>query len=104
METIQGTLFDDYDPPVIYRQNPSPEVDRAWDDIAKIELFGVDADAIRKLGKDPSKAVRIPQEWVKTDEPQYLVELDVQHQLHCLNEIRRYAYWDYYYSDRWANL
>jgi len=101
---VLGTLFDDYSPHNIFRANPSPEVDKAWEDMARIEYFGVDAAAIRKLGKDPKTAVKIPEAWSLKKEQRFLVELDVQHQLHCLNEIRKYAFFDHYYGNSYANM
>ncbi|KAF4785082.1 hypothetical protein HER10_EVM0002433 [Colletotrichum scovillei] len=99
LETVEvkGTLFNDYTPPRIWREQPSEEVDKAWDDMARIEYFGVSGDALRKMGKDPEISVSIPEEWgVGSDK--YLVEIDMQHQLHCLNAVRKYAYFDYYYD------
>ncbi|KAI8194175.1 hypothetical protein KHU50_011959 [Colletotrichum sp. SAR 10_65] len=105
LETVEvkGTLFNDYTPSRIWRQPPSEEVDKAWDDMARIEYFGVSGDALRKMGKDPKISVSIPEDWgVGPDK--YLVEIDMQHQLHCLNAIRKYAYWDYYYGNAYKNI
>ncbi|KAK1573906.1 uncharacterized protein LY79DRAFT_593618 [Colletotrichum navitas] len=105
LETVEvkGTLFNDYTPPRIWRGSPSEEVDKAWDDVARIEYFGVSGAALRKMGKDPEISVSIPEEWgVGPDK--YLVEIDMQHQLHCLNAVRKYAYWDYYYGDSYKNI
>ena len=100
---MQGTLFNDYSPPVIYRQEPSPEVDKAWEAISQIEYFGVTAHDIRRAGKDPDTAVEIPSEWGLGSDL-YLVELDGQHHLHCLNAVRQYAYFDYYWSHKYTNM
>ncbi|KAK0371554.1 hypothetical protein CLIM01_11078 [Colletotrichum limetticola] len=105
LETVEvkGTLFNDYTPPRIWREQPSEEVDRAWDDMARIEYFGISGDALRKMGKDPEISVSIPEEWgVGSDK--YLVEIDMQHQLHCLNAVRKYAYFDYYYGNDYRNI
>ncbi|KAK1656811.1 hypothetical protein BDP55DRAFT_56870 [Colletotrichum godetiae] len=105
LETVEvkGTLFNDYTPPRIWRGPPSDEVDKAWDDMARIEYFGVSGDALRKMGKDPKISVSIPEDWgVGPDK--YLVEIDMQHQLHCLNAVRKYAYFDFYYGDHYKNI
>ena len=99
-----GTLFEDYSPHVIFRQPPSPEVDKAWEDVTKIEYFGVSAADLMKMGKDHAISASLPQELVGGSEPMYMAELDVQHQLHCLNELRKYAYFDHYYSERFHNM
>ncbi|KAK1723894.1 uncharacterized protein BDZ83DRAFT_780284 [Colletotrichum acutatum] len=100
---VKGTLFNDYTPPRIWREQPSEKVDKAWEDMARIEYFGVSGDALRKMGKDPKISVSIPEEWgVGSDK--YLVEIDMQHQLHCLNAVRKYAYFDYYYGTNYKNI
>lgn len=101
--TVRGTLFDDYDPHVIYRQPPSPEVDQAWDAISDIQYIAVDRDAMHKLGKDPELGVKFPEEW-GLGRDMYMMELDSQHQLHCLNQLRQYIYFDHYYAHRYTNL
>ncbi|KAK7047091.1 hypothetical protein VNI00_006755 [Paramarasmius palmivorus] len=72
----------------IYMGEPSPEVDEAWD-----ELYGFGVNKISKHEADqlPLKTVRIP-----NDPSHYIVELDVFHQLHCLNIIRKALHRDYY--------
>jgi hypothetical protein len=96
-------LFNDYSPPVIYRQDPSPAVDEAWEKIAKLDYFGVTAEDIHKMGKDAETAVVVPEDWGMGSNL-YLVQLDGQHHLHCLNAIRKFAYFDYYLGDKFTNL
>ncbi|KAF6833793.1 hypothetical protein CMUS01_06410 [Colletotrichum musicola] len=105
LETVEvkGTLFNDYSPPRIWRQPPSEEVDQAWEDMSRIEYFGVSGDALRKMGKDPTISVSIPEEW-GVGRDKYLVEIDMQHQLHCLNALRKYAFWDHYYGSQYKNI
>ncbi|KAI3612864.1 hypothetical protein WG66_005458 [Moniliophthora roreri] len=73
-----------------YMGDPSPELDKAWDD-----LYGFGINKISKDDADqlPVKTVRIP-----SDPDHYVVALDVYHQLHCLNLIRKAFYWDYYHK------
>ena len=101
--TVRGDLFNDHDPPIIYRQEPSSEVDAAWEAISDIQYFGITADNLRKLGKDPELGVKYPEEW-GVGKDMYMVESDGQHQLHCLNQIRMYTYWDHYYGHKYTNL
>ena len=101
--TVRGDLFDDSEPGIIYRQPPSPEVDAAWEAISDIQYFALDADGLRKMGKDPALGVKFPEDW-GVGKDMYMAELDGQHQLHCLDQLRRYTYWDYYYGDKYTNL
>ena len=64
--------------PSPYKGPPSQEVDQRWDNIAMLEPFGVSERTIRGLGKDPAKAVKMP------DGEKYLASVEVIHQLHCL--------------------
>ncbi|KAL5384254.1 hypothetical protein DPSP01_005398 [Paraphaeosphaeria sporulosa] len=58
---INGSLFND--PWSVYKAEPSKEVDAAWEEISKIRALVVEADEIRKMGKDPEFAVQVPLEW-----------------------------------------
>ncbi|KAJ8091063.1 hypothetical protein PM082_024673 [Marasmius tenuissimus] len=73
-----------------YMGPPSPEVDAAWD-----ELYGFGMSKISKHEADqlPLRTVRI-----SGDRDRYAVQLDVFHQLHCLNMIRKALYPDYYHG------
>uniref|UniRef100_A0A0W0FDA5 Tat pathway signal sequence n=1 Tax=Moniliophthora roreri TaxID=221103 RepID=A0A0W0FDA5_MONRR len=73
-----------------YMGEPSPELDKAWDD-----LYGFGINKISKHDADqlPVKTVRIP-----SDPDHYVVALDVYHQLHCLNLIRKAFHSDYYHK------
>ncbi|KAK6845905.1 hypothetical protein PG987_001093 [Apiospora arundinis] len=50
---------------------------------------------VAKLGKDPTTTVRAPAEWGLGDDA-HLVQLDLAHQLHCLDVVRKAMYPDYY--------
>jgi len=60
-EAVNGSLFNH--PKSIYREEPSERVDAAWEEIAKIEIFVIDGSDVSRLGKDPSKTVRAPEDW-----------------------------------------
>ncbi|KAK7019771.1 hypothetical protein VNI00_017937 [Paramarasmius palmivorus] len=72
----------------IYMEDPSPEVDKAWE-----ALYNNGASRISKHDADqlPLQTVRIP-----GDPDHYVVALDVFHQLHCLNIMRKVLHRDYY--------
>ena len=56
---------------------------------------------IELQGKDPSLVVKAPAE-LTGGADKYIAEFDVQHQLHCLNEVRKMVYYDYYYSEKFG--
>ncbi|KAL9597416.1 MAG: hypothetical protein Q9219_005169 [cf. Caloplaca sp. 3 TL-2023] len=79
------------DYPSIYRGDPSPEIDAAWDDIEHVHTMRISEDDILKIGKS-TDAVKIPAEYGGG----YLASLEVNHQLHCVNFLRKSLYRDYY--------
>ncbi|KAK6535803.1 hypothetical protein TWF281_000054 [Arthrobotrys megalospora] len=93
----------------IFRQSPSPEVDAAWESITRVPNFLVNREDIEKVGKDPKLVVKAPAAWNVGEK--YLVALEGHHTMHCLNEIRREVYSDYYfganeahYPLRWVHI
>jgi hypothetical protein len=60
----------------LYDQAPSQEVDDAWYDLYKVA----------QIGLSEAETTRVPnQTWaVRGNRDQYLITLDVFHQLHCL--------------------
>ena len=79
----------------IYRLPPSPEVDLAWDRISDVQAILIDSNEVENLGKDPLKTVRAPERWGFGSDAHW-AEIDVFHQIHCLNSIRQSLYRDYY--------
>ncbi|KAK1234336.1 hypothetical protein PQX77_002475 [Marasmius sp. AFHP31] len=67
---------------------PSDELDRNWEDLYQ---FGISRIPKSQAALLPNKTLPIP-----GDEGHYIVELDVFHNLHCLNMIRKSLHSDYY--------
>ncbi|KAJ6018703.1 hypothetical protein N7522_000770 [Penicillium canescens] len=92
--TLNGTLF-----PLpeisIARQEPSAENDAAWHQYEKVLTHVVTREQIIKLGKDPEKVARFDDEYWGMGDDAYMVQLDVMHQIHCLNLLRKSAFADY---------
>ena len=55
-----------------------------------------------KLGKDPQTAAQFPDEDWHLGDSAYMGQLDVIHQIHCLNQLRFRAFADYYPSNKTA--
>lgn len=90
---VDGELW--WDENNIFRQDPSPETDQAWED-----LIGGEANRILvskedwvKTGLDPE----VGAQWVGDPTGQtYMAEINVFHLIHCLDMLRRGAFMDYY--------
>ncbi|MCJ1261258.1 hypothetical protein MMC22_001122 [Lobaria immixta] len=98
-----ATLFyNESNPSHIYRLPPSPEVDAAWERIANIGIHPVTREDVIRLGKNPDEAIIPPDYWGL--DGHYMVELDVFHQIHCLNALRQALVfnYDYYWGERFG--
>ncbi|KAF2205646.1 hypothetical protein GQ43DRAFT_436871 [Delitschia confertaspora ATCC 74209] len=77
----------------IYSANPSPEVDKAWNDLVSPIHFNATKEELRLANDDPDNTVRF-------FEGGYLGGIGVYHQLHCLRRL----YWnlneEYYFPNR----
>ncbi|KAJ8489377.1 hypothetical protein ONZ45_g11588 [Pleurotus djamor] len=86
--TFFNGFTDDVSP---FQVPPSPELDERWEDLYN---FG-----ISRIPK--SQAAHLPNstEVIPGDEDHYIVELDVFHELHCLNRIRKALFPAHYPDD-----
>ncbi|KAF9819584.1 hypothetical protein IEO21_02048 [Rhodonia placenta] len=77
--------------PSEYRGVPTSEIDAAWDRISTVVAFPITEDELSNTGKParPSLAKFV-------DGKGYAAELEVVHQLHCLNMLRKFTYPEYY--------
>ncbi|KAF5587860.1 hypothetical protein FPANT_6800 [Fusarium pseudoanthophilum] len=73
---------------------PDPEVDDAWEDLEIIRVFPITEAEVRRLGKDPELLVKFPQEYGLGDNA-YMAQIDMFHQIHCLNLLRHLAWAEY---------
>ncbi len=101
MRTVKtnGFFVDLEDPPSIYRQDPSPEVDAAWERISRFEYQMISSNDVRLLGKDPRTTVKAPESWGYGPDA-HIARTEVSHQMHCLNVLRKAMYPDYYPKER----
>lgn len=67
----------------IFRDDPSPEVDRAWRRISNEQPIALSKEEVIALGKDPSEAVQYPESFGLGES--YAGRIDVFHQIHCLD-------------------
>ncbi|KAL4250373.1 ustYa family protein [Pleurotus pulmonarius] len=71
-----------------FQSPPSPELDERWEDLYH---FGISRIPKAQAVKLPNATAAIP-----GDESHYIAELDVFHQLHCLNIVRKTIYSEHY--------
>ncbi|KAI9929378.1 hypothetical protein MW887_000847 [Aspergillus wentii] len=64
-----------------YQGKPSPEIDQAWNDLYPMTYSRITGHEAQKL---INQTIPIP-----NDPDGYLISLDIFHQLHCLNMIRK---------------
>ncbi|KAJ7641908.1 hypothetical protein FB45DRAFT_901322 [Roridomyces roridus] len=67
---------------------PSPSLDAAWDNLYNFGVTQIPKSKARLL---PNKTAAIP-----GDESNYIIELDVFHNLHCLNMVRKALHPEHY--------
>ncbi|KAI0468030.1 hypothetical protein F4859DRAFT_517568 [Xylaria cf. heliscus] len=90
MIRVNGT----YNKPSPYRGPPNQHVDTAWERYWKTWIFSVDAEAYHASKPEhPSAAVRLP-------DGKYLATFEATHQLHCLYNLFRASYRDYYQDEQ----
>ena len=92
---IRDTRYPADDPMAVFRLPPSPDVDAAWDRISDVQAILVTSADVRRLGKDPGKTVRAPESWGYGPDAHW-AEINVFHEVHCLNSIRQALYPEYY--------
>ena len=94
-----GSLLPDH-PTSIYRQEPSHEVDMAWHKLGNINPIPISAQDVRNIGYDPSIAAKWPEVY-GLGEDAYVARLDVFHEIHCLDMLRREVHFEHYYP-QWS--
>lgn len=96
LQTFNGALRDNSS---IWRQPPSAEVDAAWNYISAegLEVITVSSSALLQSGKNASECVKAPVSWGEGTDA-YIAQVDVFHQIHCLNELRKEIFYDHYYE------
>jgi hypothetical protein len=88
----------------IYRGRPSPELDAAWERVSSQAPVPVNREDILAQGKDPDDVAKWPEEFGFGPKA-YIGGIDVFHQIHCLNVLRKHLHfnYDYYYAGKRMN-
>ncbi|KAJ4354263.1 uncharacterized protein N0V89_005997 [Didymosphaeria variabile] len=80
----------------IYMEDPSPRVDKAWEDLYDFGISWITPSEASQLPNATSRLVENPSHFV--------TGLDVFHQLHCLNLIRKRLNPEYYVNDTHVHI
>jgi len=86
--TFEGEFFADSK----YRGAPSPELDAEWEKLYNTGAMAISKSEMLRIQKLVPSSVELPEE----AEDSYQAGLEVFHQIHCLDMIRRYSYLEYY--------
>ncbi|GAW21839.1 hypothetical protein ANO14919_113650 [Xylariales sp. No.14919] len=81
---------------------PSKDVDSAWEALEWVRTFPITEQDVVAIGKDPRTAVKFPPDYGFGDNA-YVAQLDIFHQLHCLNALRLIAWGQFKQEDKAAN-
>ncbi|KAF6839311.1 hypothetical protein CMUS01_04297 [Colletotrichum musicola] len=85
--------------PEIWREEPSEEVDKAWERVTAEYLFPVKESDILAMRKDPSVVVPMPDKYKMDGETTYMAKSAAFHNIHCLDYIRKAVYKEHYYPN-----
>jgi len=75
-----------------YRGSPSPELDAEWEKLYSTGAMAISKFEMLRIQKLVPSSVELPEE----PEESYQAGLEVFHQIHCLDMIRRYSYFEHY--------
>jgi len=90
--TFNGTFEMDS----IYRGKPSPELDAAWSRVGiDVPPTRLTLEELKKIGKTDSPSIV---KFHEEDGGGYMASVEVFHQLHCLNLLRKNLHHEYYYK------
>ena len=87
---MNKTLWGTNETTSIYIQDPSSEVDAAWDYISAEagQVITISSREAKRLGRDPGVITKAPRDWELGDDA-YLAQVDAFHEIHCLNMLRK---------------
>ena len=82
-------------------------MDAEWERLSDPGWILISREAVVGLGKDPSTRARASPALLEAmgkqpDAEVYIAQIDAFHQVHCLNAIRKHAYWDVYFREEYG--
>ena len=92
---LNGTLWPAKNPSWSRKEIGNPEAETIWEAFELVQTFPITRDDVISLGKDPETVARYPDEDFGLGDEAYIAAVDIQHKIHCLNELRKMAFVDY---------
>ena len=92
---IDGTVFPG-DHPSVARKMPNQIADSTWQEWEEARIIPITKADIFRLVKNPNTAFKLEDSVWGLGDDAYAANLDVYHQLHCLNTLREIAYGSHY--------
>lgn len=71
-------------------------MDKAWQFLDH-DIWTVSEDTVRRVHKDPSRAIKVDSKWGMGDDA-YIATYDFVHQIHCLNTLRKEIHYGRYWN------
>ncbi|CAK3961171.1 Hypothetical predicted protein [Lecanosticta acicola] len=96
--TPERSLWDDGSS--IYRHEPSPEADAAWEALVRWNPILISEDDMAHLDLPTKGAVKWPGDQSGRS---YVARMDIFHLLHCVNELRKGNWFNYYQRNETLN-
>ena len=81
----------------IYIHPPSKVTDDAWNLLERGVASWATSHDLAAAGIEPSQSVKLPQSMGYGDDA-YPIVVDVKHQIHCLNRLRKDIHFEHYYG------
>lgn len=93
--TINGTLYPAKHHSFSRAEPGEPAAEAIWEALEMSAMFPISREQLLKTGKDPSTAVQFADSIFGLGDEAYVASLDVQHKMHCLNELRKSTFANY---------
>lgn len=92
---MNGTLFPPTDPSWSRLPFGDPVGEAMWESFERVPPFPITREQVVALGKDPETVARLEDDYWGMGDDMYIASLDIQHKVHCLNELRKMAFADF---------
>lgn len=93
-QQMNGNLWDGLVSPW-YGGPDEPDKEHAWDEMEYIRMIPLTSAQVVKMGKDPARVAKFEDRYWGMGNDSYVGSMDLFHQVHCLNLLRKAAFADH---------